>query len=155
VVDVDLERFRDGYRRDLDRALAEISAGHKRSHWMWFIFPQVAGLGSSSTAAHYAIRDRAEAEAFLADPVLGVGYRRLVDAVWQQVIGADTTIRALFGRPDDQKLVSSLTLFADVAATLGDDWAQMVTQANELLDRAQTQGLPRCATTQRILAADA
>jgi len=155
VSDVDLERFRDGYRRDLDRALAEINAGHKRSHWMWFIFPQVTGLGYSSTAAHYAIRDRAEAEAFLVDPVLGVGYRRLVDAVWQQVIRADTTIRALFGRPDDQKLVSSLTLFADVAATLGDDWAQMVTQADELLDRAHTQGLPRCATTQRFLAADA
>ena len=68
MADVDLERFRDGYRRDFDRALAEINAGRKRSHWMWFIFPQVAGLGSSPTAAHYAIRDRAEAEAFLPTP---------------------------------------------------------------------------------------
>src|SRR3954451_22554962 len=117
MLDADLERFHDGYRRDFDQALSEIHRGRKRSHWMWFIFPQVAGLGSSSTAAHYAIRDRAEAEAFLADPVLGDGYRRLVDAVWQQVVGADVTIRALFGRPDDQKLVSSLTLFGGIASS--------------------------------------
>jgi uncharacterized protein (DUF1810 family) len=153
VSDVDMERFRDGYRRDIDRALAEINAGRKRSHWMWFIFPQVAGLGSSSTAAHYAIRDRTEAEAFLADPVLGVGYRQLVDAVWQQVIGADTTIRALFGRPDDQKLVSSLTLFGGLADGLGDDWTTTARRITELLDLAETQGLPRCSTTQRFLAA--
>ena len=54
MVDVDLARFRDGYTRDLEVALAEIDAGRKRSHWMWFILPQVAGLGSGSTAAHYA-----------------------------------------------------------------------------------------------------
>ena len=153
VADVDLERFRDGYRRDFDRALDEIDGGRKRSHWMWFIFPQVAGLGSSSTAAHYAIRSRKEAEAFLADPVLGDGYRRLVDAVWQQVIGGDVTIRALFGGPDDQKLVSSLTLFGSLANDLGDDWSATARQITELLDRADTQGLPRCSTTQRFLAA--
>ena len=86
--DADLERFHDGYRRHFDQALAEINGGRKRSHWMWFIFPQVAGLGTSPTAVHYAIRDRTEAEAFLRDPVLGPGYRTLVDAVWRQVIGA-------------------------------------------------------------------
>ena len=74
--DADLERFHDGYRRHFDQALSEINGGRKRSHWMWFIFPQVAGLGSSPTAAHYAIRNRAEAEAFLRDPILGPGYRR-------------------------------------------------------------------------------
>src|SRR4051812_42321771 len=118
---------------------------------MWFIFPQVAGVGSSSTAAHYAIRDRTEAEAFLADPLLGGGYRRLVDAVWQQVFGADVTIRALFGRPDDQKVVSSPTLFGSLAEDLGDDWATTASQKNELLVRAETQGLARCSTTQRSL----
>ena len=155
MADADLDRFRDGYHRDFDQALAEINAGRKRTHWMWFIFPQVAGLGSSPTAAHYAIRDRAEAEAFLLDPALGPRYRTLLDAVRQQVIGSDVTIRRLFCRPDDQKLVSSLTLFAEVAAGLGDEWAPTAAHANELLDRAEAQGLPRCATTQRFLADDA
>jgi uncharacterized protein (DUF1810 family) len=155
VSDLDLARFREGCTRDLDRTLAEINVGRKRSHWMWFIFPQVAGLGFSSTSAHYAIRDRAEAEAFLADPVLGPGYRRLVDAVWRQVIGSDATIRVLFGRPDDQKLVSSLTLFGGIASSLGDDWAPTTTQVTELLDRAEVQGLGRCSTTQQCLDADA
>jgi uncharacterized protein (DUF1810 family) len=79
--DADLEQFHDGYRRRyFDDAFAEINAGPKRSHWMRFIFPQVAGLGTSPTDAHYALRDRAEAEAFLRDSVLGPGYRTLVDA---------------------------------------------------------------------------
>ena len=91
--DADLERFHDGYRRHYDQALSEINRGRKRSHWMWFIFPQVTGLGSSPTAAHYAIRNRAEAEAFLRDPILGPGYRTLVDAVWQQVIGGGISVR--------------------------------------------------------------
>ena len=153
--DAALERFHDGYRHDYEHALTELKAGRKRSHWMWFIFPQLAGLGSSPTAAHYAIRNRAEADAFLRDPILGPGYRTLVDTVWQQVCGAGITIRDLFGRPDDQKLVSSLTLFAGVAAYLGADWADTVTKANGILDHAEQQGLPRCATTQRLLDADA
>ena len=122
----DLERFRAGYRHDFDTALAEINRGRKRSHWMWFIFPQVAGLGSSPTAAQYAIGSRSEAEAFLRDPTLGPSYRQLVEAVWQQVVGNGVSVRALFGRPDDQKLVSSLTLFGTVAAGLGDEWAPTV-----------------------------
>ena len=150
---IDLGRFRDGYRRDFERALSEISRGRKRSHWMWFMFPQVSGLGSSPTAAHYAIASRAEAEAFLADPALGPSYRQLVDAVWEQVVTNRVTIRHLFGRPDDQKLVSSLTLFAAVAGALGDEWATTVTKADEILDVAGEQGLPRCAATQRFLAA--
>ena len=60
--DADLARFHDGYRRYFDDALAEINGGRKRSHWMWFIFPQVAGLGTSPTAVHYAFRDWAEAD---------------------------------------------------------------------------------------------
>jgi len=150
--DADLERFHDGYRDQYEQALSEIDAGRKRTHWMWFIFPQITGLGSSSTAAHYAIRDRAEAAAFLHDPTLGPGYRTLVDAVWHQVTERGTTIRELFGRPDDQKLVSSLTLFAGVAAELDGGWPDTVTKANDILDHAEQQGLPRCAATQRFLA---
>ena len=139
--DVDLERFHDGYRRVYDRALAEINGGRKLSHWMWFIFPQVAGLGSSPTAAYYAIGDRAEAAAFFRDPVLGPGYRTLVDAVWRQVVEQGLTIRQLFGCPDDQKLISSLTLFTGIASQLGDDFAATVAKADEVLDQAETQDL--------------
>jgi uncharacterized protein (DUF1810 family) len=151
----DLERFHDGYRNDYVEALDEVNSGRKRTHWMWYIFPQIAGLGSSPAAVRYAIRNRAEAEAFLRDPVLGPGYRTLVHAVWQQTCERGITVRELFGRPDDQKLVSSLTLFADIATDLGDDWVDTVTKANEILDHAVLQGLPRCVTTQRFLAADA
>ena len=76
----------------------------------------------------------------------------MVDAVWSQVIGHDLSIRELFAQPDDQKLVSTLTLLAIVAADLGDDWAPTVAKANRLLDRAELQGLPRCPATKRLLA---
>jgi uncharacterized protein (DUF1810 family) len=68
---IDLERFHDGYRHDLHHALSEINGGRKRSHWMWYTFPQIVGLGSSPTAAAYAVRSRAEADAFLRDANLG------------------------------------------------------------------------------------
>ena len=150
--DIDLRCFPDGYSLDFDHALSEINGGQKHSHWMWFIFPQIAELGSSPAAA-YAIRSRAEAEAFLRDPVLGPAYQRLVDAVRAQVVDHGVTVRNLFGRPDDQKLVSSLTLFAAVARDLSDDWAPTVAKADAVLDVAAGQGLPRCAATQRFLAA--
>jgi len=152
--DIDLRCFHDGYNLDFDHALSEINGGQKHSHWMWFIFPQIAELGSSPAAA-YAIRSRAEAEAFLRDPVLGPAYQRLVDAVRAQVVDHGVTVRNLFGRPDDQKLVSSLTLFSGIAADLGDEWASMAAQANDVLDRAAEQGLPSCAATQHFLEADA
>jgi uncharacterized protein (DUF1810 family) len=152
---IDLEGFLDGYRLDFDHAVSEINGGRKRSHWMWFIFPQIAGLGSSPTATTYAIRSRAEATAFLQDPTLGPAYRQLVDAVWHQVVEQGQSVRSLFGRPDDQKLISSLTLFAGVAADLGDDWTVLRANANDVLDLAAEQGLPRCTATQRFLTADA
>jgi uncharacterized protein (DUF1810 family) len=152
---IDLERFLNGYRLDFDQALSEINGGRKRSHWMWFIFPQITGLGSSPTATAYAIRNRAEATAFLQDPTLGPAYRQLVEAVWHQVAERGVSVRRLFGRPDDQKLVSSLTLFAGVAADLDDEWTVLTANANDILDRAAEQGLPRCTPTQRLLAADA
>jgi uncharacterized protein (DUF1810 family) len=150
----DVTRFADGYDRDVERALGEINAGRKRSHWMWYLFPQFYGLGSSSTAQHYAIADRAEAEAFLTDPRLGPAYGRLVDAVWHQVVNNGISVRDLFGRPDDQKLVSSLTLFATVATGLAPTAAltTLIARANAVLDVAATQGLPRCALTTSNLA---
>ena len=85
---------------------------------MWFVFPQAVGLGESAMSKRYAIVPMQEAEAFLGHPDLGDRYRRLVDAVWGQVVEGDTTIRELFGSPDDANLVSSLTLFAGVARRL-------------------------------------
>jgi uncharacterized protein (DUF1810 family) len=89
------------------------------------------------------------------DATLGPAYRQLVDAVRDQVVDRGVTVRQLFGKPDDHKLVSSLTLFAGVGADLGDNWRATVVQANEILDRAAEQGLVRCAATQRFLADDA
>ena len=108
----DLERFVSAQASAYDRALAEIRAGLKQSHWMWFVFPQYAGLGSSSTAAHYAIRSRAEAEAYLQHPVLGARLRECAEAVCALKC---RSAQEVFGYPDDMKLRSSATLFASVS----------------------------------------
>lgn len=92
-----------------ERALAELRAGAKRTHWMWFVFPQLAGLGSSATARRYAIADLDEAAAYLAHPVLGPRLRACVAAV-NGVAGRSA--HEIMGSPDDLKLRSSLTLFA-------------------------------------------
>jgi uncharacterized protein (DUF1810 family) len=116
---VDLQRFIDaqdapaGDGSVYERALAELRAGAKRSHWMWFVFPQLAGLGSSAMAQRYAISDLAEARAYLAHPVLGPRLRACVAAL-NGVHGK--TARQIMGSPDDLKLRSSLTLFARATA---------------------------------------
>ena len=106
-----LDRFVAAQADSFATAMAELRAGRKRSHWMWFIFPQIAGLGRSATAQHYAIRDATEAQAYLAHPILGP---RLLDAV-RTAIGAPGSAEAVFGGIDAMKLRSSLTLFAAVA----------------------------------------
>jgi uncharacterized protein (DUF1810 family) len=108
----DLARFVEAQAGVYDRALAEIRRGRKSSHWMWFIFPQIAGLGSSSTARRYAIQSRAEAEAYLAHPVLGP---RLVECAEAALAVEGRTAFEVFGSPDDLKLRSSATLFAQVS----------------------------------------
>lgn len=94
------------------RVLTELARGLKTSHWMWFIFPQVAGLGSSAMARLYAIRSIEEAQAYLNHPLLGARYRECV-VVLQDLVG--TTAEAVFGSVDAAKLRSSLTLFAEAA----------------------------------------
>ncbi len=104
-----LQRFVDAQASTYAQAHAELAAGEKRSHWMWFIFPQIQGLGSSSMAQRYAITDLAEARAYLSHPVLGERLREctaLVNAV------ENRTVNAIFGYPDDLKFHSSVTLFA-------------------------------------------
>lgn len=108
----DLDRFLQAQEGDYDRALAEIRDGRKRSHWMWYIFPQYEGLGFSSTSRRYAIRSLAEASAYLAHPVLGP---RLVACV-EAALGVEgRSASTIFGSPDDMKLRSCATLFARVA----------------------------------------
>jgi len=108
----DLTRFLHAQEGVYDRALAEIKVGRKQTHWMWFIFPQIRGLGRSDTARRYAIRDLAEAEAYLNHPILGP---RLVECAEAVLAVTGRSAWEIFGSPDDLKLQSSATLFAQVA----------------------------------------
>ena len=105
----DLNRFVEAQAGVYDQALAEIRAGRKRSHWMWFIFPQVAGLGFSPTSVHYSIKSRAEAEAYVAHPILGP---RLAECAEAALRVEGRSAHDIFGSPDDMKLKSCATLFA-------------------------------------------
>jgi uncharacterized protein (DUF1810 family) len=106
----DLERFVEAQSRVYDTVRAELRQGSKRSHWMWFIFPQIRGLGSSATAVHFAIASREEAAAYLKHPVLGP---RLVECA-RLVLGAKgRTSEQIFGEIDSMKFRSSMTLFAE------------------------------------------
>jgi uncharacterized protein (DUF1810 family) len=107
-----LNRFVTAQRDTYAIAVSEIRAGRKQSHWMWFIFPQIDGLGSSPTARHYAIRSKEEAEAYLRHPVLGA---RLVECAEAALSITGRSVREIFGAPDGLKLRSSATLFAAVA----------------------------------------
>ncbi|TYZ05891.1 DUF1810 domain-containing protein [Hymenobacter lutimineralis] len=107
-----LQRFLDAQQRDYATALAEIRAGRKRSHWMWYIFPQIQGLGYSETARFYAIQNRQEAEAYLQHPVLGP---RLVEISEALLALESNDATRIMGSPDDMKLRSSMTLFGALA----------------------------------------
>ena len=108
-----LERFVEAQRPIYDQALGEIVAGAKRSHWMWFVFPQIAGLGHSPTARRYAIRDAVEARSYLGHPLLGARLRECTAAMlgWAGRRSAE----AILGPIDAMKFASSMTLFDTVA----------------------------------------
>ncbi|MGA0557379.1 DUF1810 domain-containing protein [Larkinella sp. VNQ87] len=107
--DDDLNRFLEAQQTVYDRALAEIQQGRKQSHWMWYIFPQIAGLGLSETARFYAIRNLEEARAYLEHPVLG---QRLIEISTAFLTLEGKTAHQILGYPDELKLRSSMTLFA-------------------------------------------
>lgn len=109
--DNDLRRFLDAQNQAYLKALSEIKNGQKRSHWMWYIFPQLRGLGYSETAQFYGIKDLSEATAYLAHPVLGKHLIEIASAVLH--IKGKTAIE-IFGSPDDLKLHSSMSLFSRV-----------------------------------------
>ena len=104
----DLQRFISAQEGVFAIALAELRAGRKRSHWMWFIFPQLRGLGMSSTAQVYGVGSLTEARAYLRDPVLGP---RLAEATQAVQDSSAASLNALFGSPDDLKFRSCMTLF--------------------------------------------
>lgn len=113
VIHGSLERFVQAQEPVIERVMAELRAGRKASHWMWFVFPQIQGLGHSPMAQRFAIASRAEAEAYLLHPVLGPRLRectRLVNDV------AGRSIEEIFGYPDYLKFRSSMTLFAHASA---------------------------------------
>ncbi|MEW7851336.1 DUF1810 domain-containing protein [Massilia aurea] len=108
----DLDRFVQAQDPVYPAVLAELRAGHKRTHWMWFVFPQIAGLGTSAMAQRYAIASTDEAAAYLAHPVLG---RRLRECAGIVAALDSDDAGAIFSHPDELKFHSSMTLFADVA----------------------------------------
>lgn len=108
----DLARFIQAQSHNYDAAIAEIRAGRKRSHWMWYVFPQYEGLGRSETAQRFAIRSTAEAHAYLAHPILGSRLLACAEALHAVESGS---AREILGSPDDAKLRSSATLFSRVS----------------------------------------
>jgi uncharacterized protein (DUF1810 family) len=109
----DLSRFVSAQAETIEAAISELRAGRKRTHWMWFVFPQLKGLGSSPTAQFYGLSGLDEATAYLEHPVLGPRLETAVDAV--QASGAPS-LNALFGAPDDLKFCAAMTLFAIAAS---------------------------------------
>jgi len=109
-----LQRFIDAQKGEYENALSEIKSGRKLSHWMWYIFPQIKGLGHSETSSFYAIQDRQQAEEYLQNPVLG---KRLTE-ISNALLDLDTDdAHSIFGSPDDLKLKSSMTLFSSLPET--------------------------------------
>jgi uncharacterized protein (DUF1810 family) len=108
----DLQRFLDAQEPVIDTARAELARGRKQTHWMWFVFPQIRGLGFSAMAQHYAIRSLDEAKAYEAHSVLGP---RLKECTSLVLAARGRTIHDIFGSPDDLKFRSSITLFARAA----------------------------------------
>jgi uncharacterized protein (DUF1810 family) len=150
-----LERFVDAQDRGatFETALAEIRAGAKTSHWIWFVFPQLAGLGTSPTSRVYALADRDEAERYLRHPLLGQRLVTITTAVLEQ-LRAGRRLDALMGSAiDAAKLVSSMTLFAGASDAIEPDTpgAPMAALAHEALAIATAQGFRPCAfTTSRL-----
>src|SRR5437867_6300536 len=148
-----LERFHEAQARrsaGYDTALAEIRAGGKRSHWIWYIFPQIEGLGHSSTARAYALRDLGEACAYLGDPILRARYEEIVAAVSEQLTRGIRLEDLMGGRTDALTLVSSLTLFHAAAEQLKQDdptFALVAQRLAALLGQTGEQDYPACDLT--------
>jgi uncharacterized protein (DUF1810 family) len=152
---MDLQRFKDAQEQrgsGFEAALSEIQSGGKRGHWIWYVFPQLAGLGHSAAAREFGIDGVAGAEAYLRDPVLRGRLLTIAIAVEEQLrhrISLETLMNSSI---DVLKLVSSLTLFANVARRLhagegATDYASLAQVADSILAKADAQGYPPCKFT--------
>lgn len=117
MTDTDLIRFLDAQDRIYQQVVEELAKGRKETHWMWFIFPQLAGLGRSGMAQHYAIRDLDQARRYVADSILGPRLRQVVKLLMNQ---KGKSAFEILGSPDDLKLRSCLTLFREAASDESD-----------------------------------
>jgi uncharacterized protein (DUF1810 family) len=174
----DLDRFTRAQAQAVDgfeTALRELRAGQKRSHWIWYVFPQLAGLGSSTMAARYGLRGVDEATRYLRDPLLRARLLDLLRIIDTQIQGrpasgisggpARSLVTLMGSEIDARKLVSSLTLFREIARRLrtqeghtGADtedalaeYLEVASGADAVLEAAAAQGLPECAWTRREL----
>ncbi|HET9932692.1 MAG TPA: DUF1810 family protein [Polyangiaceae bacterium] len=152
-----LDRFRLAQDSDDDgfaEALHELRTTGKRSHWIWYIFPQLAGLGSSSMARAFGLDGIAEATVYFRDPILR---ERLLDAtaaVSERLDQGMPLTRVMGSEIDSLKLVSSLTLFEAIAAKAGPEHERLAKLAGHVLERAEAQGYPRCSFTSKALELD-
>jgi uncharacterized protein (DUF1810 family) len=154
-----VERFVDAQAQDLEAAIGELRAGRKQGHWIWYVFPQLAGLGTSAMSRRFALAGREEAEDYLQHAGLRDGYARAVDAVADHMcrLHPPRLDELMGGQIDAVKLVSSLTLFESVAEGLavrtGDSrMASLAERIGEVLAHAESQGYERCAFTLTQLA---
>jgi uncharacterized protein (DUF1810 family) len=146
-----LKRFLDA-QADTDSgyetALAEMRAGRKRRHWIWYIFPQLAGLGRSGVAQYYGIQDLEEACDYLRDPILRARYEKITAAVAEQLEAGVPLERLMGGSIDALKLASSLTLFSAAASRLADQASSALAgRCDAILQTTASQGYPACSFT--------
>jgi len=146
-----LQRFHDA-QADADSgfeaALAEMRSGRKRKHWIWYIFPQLAGLGRSGIAQHYGIQDFEEACEYLRDPVLRARYEEITAAVAEKLEAGVPLERLMGGSIDALKLASSLTLFSAAASRIADEASSALARRCDAILRISTsQGYPACSFT--------
>ena len=150
-IDSWLERFVEEHSRSFESALAEIAAGKKGTHWMWFVFPQVPRRGDSPTAARYAVPSLDHAIAFVSHPVVGANYATIVSEALRHLekSSSSTKVLDLFGRPDHLKFVSSVTLMGAASRRAGiEDLARDCERALEI---ARADGMSDCAMTRAFL----
>jgi uncharacterized protein (DUF1810 family) len=159
----DLDRFKRAQQdphSGFDAALAELQRGHKQSHWIWYVFPQLAGLGHSAMAVRYGLQGAAEATAYVKDAVLRDHLLAAARAVATHLAASPSRpLSELMGSEIDAlKLVSSMTLFRGIAHRLQEsqpapEWADLEHQAATILQAAAAQGYPACRFTTQALAA--
>jgi uncharacterized protein (DUF1810 family) len=135
MIDSDLIRFLDAQDQIYAQVIEELTSGRKQTHWMWFIFPQLVGLGRSAMAQHYAIRDLDQARRYLGDSILGPRLRQVVKLMLDQ---KQKSVFEILGSPDDMKFRSCLTLFREAASENSD--RTLFTKALDQFYRGQPDG---------------